>query len=89
MGDFTDAIRAGRTDEEISDWIDEHYRKTGSEIGDFNRNTGTIEPWNEKRLDWFRGRIADLDPSRTDVTTYLALIVLDDTVNFARVKTGV
>ena len=82
MGDFTDAIRAGRTDEEISAWIDEHYRKSGSEIGDFNRNAGTIEPWNEKRLDWFRGRIADLDPSRTDVTTYLALIVLDD-IKFA------
>ena len=89
MGDFTDAIRAGRTDEEISAWIDEHYRKSGAEIGNFNRNAGTIEPWNEKRRSWFRGIIADLDPSRTDVTTYLALIVLDDTVNFARVKTGV
>ena len=89
MSDFTNLIRVGRTDEEICAWLDEHYRKSGSEISNFNRDVRSIEPWNEKRLDWFRGRIADLDPSRTDVTTYLALIVLDDTVNFARLKTGV
>lgn len=89
MGDFTDLIRAGRTDEEIFEWLNESHCKSSREISDFNRDIGTIEPWNEKRRTWFRGVIAGLDPTRTDVTTYMALIVLDDTIHFARIKAGV
>ena len=89
MGDFTDLIRAGRADEEILAWLEKNHGRSGSEISNFNRDIGTIEPWNEKRRTWFRGVIASLDSSRTDVTTYLALIVLDDTIHFARLKTGV
>lgn len=89
MGDFTDLIRAGRTDEEILTWLKDNHGKSSSEINDFNRDIGTIEPWNEKRRAWFRGVLAGLDESRTDVTTYMALIVLDDTIHFARRKTAI
>ena len=89
MGDFTDLIRAGRTDEEILTWLKDNHGKSSSEISDFNRDIGTIEPWNEKRRTWFRGVLAGLDESRTDVTTYMALIVLDDTIHFARRKTAI
>ena len=89
MGDFTDHIRAGRTDEEIFAWLNDNHGKSGSEISEFNRHIGTIEPWNEKRRAWFRGVLASLDESRTDVTTYMALIVLDDTIHFARLKTAI
>ncbi len=89
MGDFTDLIRAGRTDQEILVWLNDNYGKSGAEISEFNHDIGTIEPWNEKRRTWFRGVIAGLDPTRTDVTTYLALIVLDDSTHFARLKTAI
>ena len=89
MGDFTDLIRAGRTDEEILEWLNENHCRSDPEISRFNSDIGTIEPWNEKRRAWFRGVLAGLDESRTDVTTYMALIVLDDTIHFARLKTAV
>lgn len=89
VGDFTDLIRAGRTDEEIVAWLNKNHGKSGSEISEFNHDIGTIEPWNEKRRAWFRGVLAGLDESRTDVTTYMALIVLDDTIHFARLKTAI
>ncbi len=89
MGDFTDLIRAGRTDEEILEWLNENHCRSDSEISRFNSDIGTIEPWNEKRRAWFRGVLAGLDESRTDVTTYMALIVLDDAIHFARLKTAI
>ena len=36
-----------------------------------------------------RKAVAKLDPSRTDIETFTALTVLDDTVYFARLKAGV
>ncbi len=89
MGDFTDVLKAGRTDEEILAWLNKNDGKSSAEISDFNRQISTIGPKDAKRQAWYRRVIAKLDPSRTDVTTYFALIVLDDTISFARLKTGV
>ena len=89
MGDFTDVLKAGRTDEDILAWLNKNDGKSSAEISDFNRQISTIGPKDAKRQAWYRRVIAKLDPSRTDVTTYFALIVLDDTISFARLKTGV
>ena len=46
-------------------------------------------PGNEQQWDFLREVVAKLDPSRTDIETFTALTVLDDTVYFARLKAAV
>ena len=89
VGDFSHALAAHRTDEEVLSWLDTQNSKSEAEISNFNRQISTIGPKDGKRQAWYRRVIAELDPSRTDVTTYFALIELDDTISFARRKTGV
>lgn len=86
---FTDALRDCPTDADILAWIEKQAEKSDSEIADFNDAICKLGPRDDATWAWYRNAVASLDTSRTEVTTYFALMQLSDHVNFARLKAGV
>lgn len=62
--------------------------KSQDEIQAFNDHISQLGPPKERQA-WFEGVIAKLDPSRTDIQTFFAMMQLEDRVIFVRLKAGV
>ncbi len=79
--DFQDAAVNNPNDIEIGEWVQENCNKSQEEIHAFNHamvNRGPDETTRER----FETRRQEVDPTRTDITTWVALQDLDDQLSF-------
>lgn len=79
--DFQEAAVNNPNDIEIGEWVQEHCDKSQQEIDAFNRamvNRGPDETSRER----FEARCQEVDPTRPDITTWVALQDLDDQLSF-------
>jgi len=79
--DFQEAAVNNPNDIEIGEWVQENCDKSQEEIDAFNHamvNRGPDETSRER----FEARCKEVDPTRTDITTWVALQDLDDQLSF-------
>ena len=79
--DFQEAAVNNPNDIEIGEWVLENCDKSQDEIDTFNHamvNRGPDETTRER----FEARCQEVDPTRTDITTWVALQDLDDELSF-------
>jgi len=87
--EFTAALKENETDEAVVEWLGDRLDKPEADIEGFNQNLQTYGPTTEEQQEFFRRTVAKLDPSRRDIASWYALMLLDDRVTFARLKAGV
>ena len=87
--EFQSALKEASSDAEVLNWLEKQCKKSENEITEFNSAIAQLAPQDEAKSAWFRGVIQSLDPSRSDVDTYFAMMQLEDQINFARLKAGV
>ena len=80
--DFQEAAVNNPNDLEIGAWVLENCGKSQDEIDAFNETLLNYGP-NEATQERFKARIQEIDPSRTDITTWVALQDLDDQLSFS------
>lgn len=79
--DFQEAAVKNPNDIEIGEWVQENCDKSQDEIDTFNHamvNRGPDETTRER----FEARCQEVDPTRTDITTWVALQDVDDQLSF-------
>ncbi len=79
--DFQEAAVANPNDIELGEWVQENCNKSQEEIDTYNQamvNRGPDETTRER----FEARRQEVDASRTDITTWVALQDLDDELSF-------
>ena len=82
--DFAKA--AGEHDDEaLQAWVLENSSVTQAEIDEFNQRELSLEPPNEQYKQMLRDRLAKYAPGRTDITTVLQSMQLDDWGSFWQV----
>ena len=82
--DFAKA--AGEHDDEaLQAWVLENSNVTQAEIDEFNQRELSLEPPNEQYKQMLRDRLAKYAPGRTDITTVLQSMQLDDWGSFWQV----
>ena len=79
--DFQEAAVNNPNDLEIGAWVLENCSKSQDDIDAFNETLINYAP-NEASQERFNARIQEIDPSRTDITTWVALQDLDDQLSF-------
>ena len=79
--DFQEAAVNNPNDLEIGAWVLENCGKSQDEIGAFNEILVNYAP-NEASQERFNARLQEIDPTRTDITTWVALQDLDDQLSF-------
>ena len=79
--DFQEAAVNNPNDLEIGAWVRENCDKSQDEIDNFNETLVNYGP-NEASQERFNARIQEIDPSRTDINTWVALQDLDDQLSF-------
>ena len=79
--DFQEAAVNNPNDLEIGAWVLENCSKSDDEIDAFNETLVNYAP-NEASQERFNARIQEIDPSRTDINTWVALQDLDDQLSF-------
>ena len=79
--DFQEAAVKNPNDIEIGDWVLENCDKSDTEIETFNETLVNYAP-NEASQERFNARREEIDPTRTDITTWVALQDLDDQLSF-------
>ena len=79
--DFQEAAVNNPNDLEIGAWVLENCGKSQGEIDAFNETLVNYGP-NEASQERFNARIQEIDPSRTDIATWVALQDLDDQLSF-------
>ena len=79
--DFQEAAVSNPNDIELGEWVQENCNKSQEEIDTYNQamvNRGPDETTRER----FEARRQEVDASRTDITTWVALQDLDDELSF-------
>lgn len=79
--DFQEAAVNNPNNLEIGAWVLENCSKSQDEIDTFNETLVNYGP-NEASQERFDARIQEIDPSRTDINTWVALQDLDDQLSF-------
>ena len=79
--DFQEAAVNNPNDLEIGAWVRENCDKSDDDIDAFNETLVNYAP-NEASQERFNARIQEIDPTRTDITTWVALQDLDDQLSF-------
>lgn len=79
--DFQEAAVNNPNNLEIGAWVLENCGKSQDEIDAFNETLVNYGP-NEATQERFNARIQEIDPSRTDINTWVALQDLDDQLSF-------
>ena len=79
--DFQEAAVNNPNDLEIGAWVNENCDKSDDEIQTFNETLINYAP-NEASQERFNARLQEIDPTRTDITTWVALQDLDDQLSF-------
>ena len=85
--EFAEALKEHTTDEAVVEWLGKCLQKQAVEK--FNQKMWQLGPENEEQQALLNGVISSSDASRSELETFFAIMVLDDTVSFARLKTGV
>jgi hypothetical protein len=86
---FTGALKTCPDDEALVAWIQKTCKKSAEEIASFNTRACKSGPTNDQGWGFYRKLVADLDPTRTELDTWFAVMRLDDEVTHARRKAGV
>ena len=79
--DFQEAAVNNPNNLEIGAWVLENCDKSQDEIDAFNETLVNYAP-NEASQERFNARLQEIDPSRTDIATWVALQDLDDQLSF-------
>ena len=79
--DFQEAAVNTPNNLELGDWVLENCNKSQEEIDAFNHALVNYGP-NEDTREYFEERCREVDPTRTDITTWVALQDLDDELSF-------
>ncbi|MYB95028.1 DUF5069 domain-containing protein [Candidatus Poribacteria bacterium] len=79
--DFQEAAVNNPNDLEIGAWVRENCDKSDDEIETFNETLINYAP-NEASQERFNARRQEIDPTRTDINTWVALQDLDDQLSF-------
>lgn len=79
--DFQEAAVNNPNNLEIGAWVLENCDKSQDEINTFNETLVNYGP-NEASQERFNARLQEIDPSRTDINTWVALQDLDDQLSF-------
>lgn len=79
--DFQEAAVNNPNNLEIGAWVLENCDKSQDEIDTFNETLVNYGP-NEASQERFNARLQEIDPSRTDINTWVALQDLDDQLSF-------
>ncbi len=86
--EFTAGLRGNRTDQAVAEWLGERLDKP-AQIAALNDRLHSFGPGNERQWRFLSRSIAKLDPTRTEIASFLALTRLEDQVSFARLKADV
>lgn len=79
--DFQEAAVNNPNDIELGEWVQKNSKKTQAEIETYNHAMVNRCP-DETTRERFEARRNDVDPTRTDITTWVALQDLDDELSF-------
>ena len=87
--EFSEGLKENGTDDEVVAWLGERLKKSEEEIAAFNQKLQTVGPVNEQQREMMRQAVAKLDSTRKDISSWYAMMQLDDQITFARLKAGV
>lgn len=79
--DFQEAAVNNPNNLELGAWVLENCGKSQNEIDEFNETLVNYGP-NEATRERFEARCQEVDPTRTDITTWVALQDVDDQLSF-------
>ena len=79
--DFQEAAVNNPNNLELGTWVLENCGKSQGEIDEFNETLVNYGP-NEATRERFEARCQEVDPTRTDITTWVALQDVDDQLSF-------
>ena len=79
--DFQEAAVNNPNDLEIGAWVNENCDESDDDIQTFNETLINYAP-NEASQERFNARLQEIDPTRTDIATWVALQDLDDQLSF-------
>ena len=79
--DFQEAAVNNPNNLELGAWVLENCGKSQDEIDEFNETLVNYGP-NEATRERFEARCQEVDPTRTDITTWVALQDVDDQLSF-------
>jgi len=80
--DFQEAAVKNPNDLELSTWLLERCGKSLPDIVVFNQGVIDYAPVDDESKERFEARRREVDPNRTDITTWVALQDLDDELSF-------
>jgi hypothetical protein len=86
---FTEILEACPNDAALTKALTEKAGKSEQEIAAFNEEACKSGPTDDRMWSFYRNLLGRIDPDRTDLDTWYALMLLDDRVMFARQKAGV
>ncbi len=81
--EFTGALKEYSTDAEIEAWLKENYVKSESEIEAFNEKITNMGPENERYQAMMDRMLKKLGAEDSDISTWFAVMDLDDEKTFA------
>ncbi len=81
--EFTEALKEYTTDAEIESWLKNNYAKSDSEVETFNEKITNMGPENERYKAMMAKMLRKLDAEDSDISTWFALMDLDDEKTFA------
>ncbi|MBL9128834.1 MAG: DUF5069 domain-containing protein [Verrucomicrobiales bacterium] len=81
-GTFLAKIREGAGDREVLEWFAARARKSPHEIAAWSTWTESYVENDVESREWLTGRIAELDPRRTDIGSLFDYLDLDDYRSF-------
>ena len=86
---FKTALKKHPAEADLVAWIKTHTGKTEADIAAFNAEFLSRGPQGDAQTTWFRNVAHSLDSDRTDITTFAALMHLDDLMTYTCLKAGV
>ena len=81
--EFTGALKEYPTDAEIESWLKDNYAKSEAEIEAFNEKITNLGPENERYQAMMDRMLKKLGAEDSDISTWFALMDLDDEKTFA------
>lgn len=87
--EFKIVLKENATDADMAAWLKARTGKTETDIAILNAELLSRGPQGDAQTTWFRNAAHSLDSDRTDITTFAALMHLDDLITFACLKAGV
>lgn len=88
QAEFEAGLAESPSDDAVVTWLAGRLDKPEAEIGEFNDELRGMGPSTDGQLEYLRSTVARYDRSRTEVSTYFAMMVLEDEIYFARQKAG-